>query len=213
MKKITLFSILAVFVAALSFTSCNSSDGSSYVPPTQEEARSALSIIAGSGYNQCGILFGADEKNNIKEKDSVETTIAINVSDSSYQIRDFPVKLLAKYVNDEKCSKLISELPNQTLKGKLYLYDYASKFFFSVTENINFTDEDGDKYTLVFYGGFNTYASAGISNDKKHFIIYLTPGAIYKGTQLMDNALKTTVGQYGTVPYTVILSYVLPTTL
>jgi len=210
MKKITLFSILAVFVAALSFTSCNSSDDISIQLPTQQEASSMLNTIAGSGYNQCGILFGADEKNNIKEKDSIETTIAINVRDSSYQISDFPVKLLAKYVNDEKCSKLIAELPNQTLKGKLYPYDFSSKFFFTVTENITFNDENGDKYTLAFYGGYNTYASAGLSRDHSNFIMYLTPGAIYKGTQIVDNALKTSVGQYGTVPYTVILSYVLP---
>lgn len=211
MKKITILSILAVFCAALSFTSCNSSDDTSIQLPTQQEASSMLNSIAGSGYHQCGILFSADEKNNIPEKDSIETNITITPRDSSYQISDFPVKLLAKYVNDEKCSKLISELPNQTLKGKLYPYDYASKFFFSVTENITFTDEKGDKYTLVFYGGYNTYASAGLSRDQKHFVIYLTPGAIYKGTQIMDNALKTSVGTYGTVPYTVVLSYVLST--
>lgn len=204
MKKITLFSILAAFVAALSLTSCNSDSDNGYQLPSKQEAYQMLVKISGS--RQCGILFPADEKNNIKEKDSIVTNIAINPTDSSYVISNFPVKLLAKYVKDEKCKKLISELPNQNVRGKLYPYDATSSLFFTATNNISFKDENSNNYALKFYA-LNNLAIAGISMDKKNFLLYLTPGGIFNGTEEISNALKTAVGTYGNVPYVITLSY------
>lgn len=204
MKKITLFSILAAFVAALSLTSCNSDSDNGYQLPSKQEAYQMLVKISGS--RQCGILFPADEKNNIKEKDSIVTNIAINPTDSSYVISNFPVKLLAKYVKDEKCKKLISELPNQNVRGKLYPYDATSSLFFTTTNNISFKDENSNNYALKFYA-LNNLAIAGISMDKKNFLLYLTPGGIFNGTEEISNALKTAVGTYGNVPYVITLSY------
>lgn len=204
MKKITLFSILAAFVAALSLTSCNSDSDNGYQLPSKQEAYQMLVKISGS--RQCGILFPADEKNNIKEKDSIVTNIAINPTDSSYVISNFPVKLLAKYVKDEKCKKMISELPNQNVRGKLYPYDATSSLFFTATNNISFKDENSNNYALKFYA-LNNLAIAGISMDKKNFLLYLTPGGIFNGTEEISNALKTAVGTYGNVPYVITLSY------
>ena len=204
MKKITLFSILAAFVAALSLTSCNSDSDNGYQLPSKQEAYQMLVKISGS--RQCGILFPADEKNNIKEKDSIVTNIAINPTDSSYVISNFPVNLLAKYVKDEKCKKLISELPNQNVRGKLYPYDATSSLFFTATNNISFKDENSNNYALKFYA-LNNLAIAGISMDKKNFLLYLTPGGIFNGTEEIRNALKTAVGTYGNVPYVITLSY------
>lgn len=204
MKKITLFSILAAFVAALSLTSCNSDSDNGYQLPSKQEAYQMLVKISGS--RQCGILFPADEKNNIKEKDSIVTNIAINPTDSSYVISNFPVKLLAKYVKDEKCKKLISELPNQNVRGKLYPYDATSSLFLTATNNISFKDENSNNYALKFYA-LNNLAIAGISMDKKNFLLYLTPGGIFNGTEEISNALKTAVGTYGNVPYVITLSY------
>lgn len=204
MKKITLFSILAAFVAALSLTSCNSDSDNGYQLPSKQEAYQMLIKISGS--RQCGILFPADEKNNIKEKDSIVTNIAINPTDSSYVISNFPVKLLAKYVKDEKCKKLISELPNQNVRGKLYPYDATSSLFLTATNNISFKDENSNNYALKFYA-LNNLAIAGISMDKKNFLLYLTPGGIFNGTEEISNALKTAVGTYGNVPYVITLSY------
>lgn len=204
MKKITLLSLVAVLLTALTFTSCNSDSDNGYQLPSKQEAYQMLVKISGS--RQCGILFPADEKNNIKEKDSIVTNIAINPTDSSYVISNFPVKLLAKYVKDEKCKKLISELPNQNVRGKLYPYDATSSLFFTATNNISFKDENSNNYALKFYA-LNNLAIAGISMDKKNFLLYLTPGGIFNGTEEISNALKTAVGTYGNVPYVITLSY------
>lgn len=204
MKKITLFSILAVLFAAMSFTSCNSSSDNGMQLPTKQEAYTMMLNVGGS--HQCGILFPADKNNNIQEKDSILTSISINPSDSTYLISDFPVKLLAKYVKNEKYSKLISELPNQTLSGKLYPVDATSLFFYTATNNITFKDEQNNNYTMKFYA-LNGYAAAGLDQTKKNFLLYLTPGAIYNGTEMVNDAFKTTVGTYGSVPYIMVLTF------
>lgn len=204
MKKITLFSILAVLFAAMSFTSCNSSSDNGIQLPTKQEAYTMMLNVSGS--HQCGILFPADKNNNIQEKDSIVTSITINPSDSTYLISDFPVKLLAKYVKNEKYSKLISELPNQTLSGKLYPVDATSLFFYTATNNITFKDEQNNNYTMKFYA-LNGYAAAGLDQTKKNFLLYLTPGAIYNGTEMVNDAFKTTVGTYGSVPYIMVLTF------
>lgn len=204
MKKITLFSILAVLFAAMSFTSCNSSSDNGIQLPTKQEAYNMMLTVGGS--HQCGILFPADKNNNIQEKDSIVTNITINPSDSTYLISDFPVKLLAKYVKNEKYSKLISELPNQTLSGKLYPVDATSLFFYTATNNITFKDEQNNNYTMKFYA-LNGYAAAGLDQTKKNFLLYLTPGAIYNGTEMVNDAFKTTVGTHGSVPYIMVLTF------
>lgn len=204
MKKITLFSILAVLFAAMSFTSCNSSSDNGIQLPTKQEAYNMMLTVGGS--HQCGILFPADKSNNIQEKDSIVTNITINPSDSTYLISDFPVKLLAKYVKNEKYSKLISEVPNQTLSGKLYPVDATSLFFYTATNNITFKDEQNNNYTMKFYA-LNGYAAAGLDQTKKNFLLYLTPGAIYNGTEMVNDAFKTTVGTHGSVPYIMVLTF------
>lgn len=204
MKKITLFSILAVLFAAMSFTSCNSSSDNGIQLPTKQEAYNMMLNVGGS--HQCGILFPADKNNNIQKKDSIVTSISINPSDSTYLISDFPVKLLAKYVKNEKYSKLISELPNQTLSGKLYPVDATSLFFYTATNNITFKDEQNNNYTMKFYA-LNGYAAAGLDKTKKNFLLYLTPGAIYNGNEIVNDAFKTAVGTYGPVPYIMVLTF------
>ena len=204
MKKITLFSILAVLFAAMSFTSCNSDSDNGIQLPTKQEAYNMMLTVGGS--HQCGILFPADKNNNIHQKDSVETNITINPTDSTYRISNFPVKLLAKYVKNETYSKLISEMPNQTLSGKLYALDATTPFFYTATNYVTFKDEQNNNYTLKFYA-LNGYAAAGIDQTKQYFLLYLTPGAIYNGTEMVNDAFKTTVGTYGSVPYTMVLAF------
>ncbi len=204
MKKITLFSILAVLFAAMSFTSCNSSSDNGIQLPTKQEAYNMMLTVGGS--HQCGILFPADKNNNIQKKDSIVTNITINPSDSTYLISDFPVKLLAKYVKNEKYSKLISELPNQTLSGKLYPVDATSLFFYTATNNITFKDEQNNNYTMKFYA-LNGYAAAGLDQTKKNFLLYLTPGAIFNGNEIVNDAFKTAVGTHGPVPYIMVLTF------
>lgn len=211
MKNFKLLSVLAVCLMAFAFTSCNdSTSGVNY--PTTEEAYNMMAKF--EGYHQCGILFPSDEKNNIADKDSIETTVRIAARDSSYTISNFPTKCLAKYIKDEKISKAVAELPNQTLQGKLLAYPgstVASPMFGSATNNIKF-QIDGKNYTLAFYAGYNSFALAGaaVDNAKKNcFVLYITPGAIYEGTSVVSDALKYGTGIYGSTPYVVTLKYFL----
>ena len=163
-------------------------------------------MLTVGGSHQCGILFPADKNNNIQKKDSIVTSISINPSDSTYRISNFPVKFLAKYVKNEKYSKLISEVPNLTLSGKLHSLDATTPFFYTQTYNITFKDEQNNNYTLAFYA-LNGYAAAGFDKSKQNFLLYLTPGAIYNGTEMVNDVFKTTVGTYSSVPYIMILTF------
>ncbi len=217
MKKITLFSILAVMFAALAFTSCNSDSDNSTSLPTQEEAQAMLNTVA--GYHPCGILFPGNNATNESDKiakDSVEAVLRITAKDSSFVISDFPVKNLAKYIKDESLSKLVAALPNQNLNGKLLAYPggtATSPVFGSVTQNIEFKDAEGKSVKFLFYAGYTNYSLAGYASQttgtttKKIFLMYLTPGAIYVSDQMKSDALKTQSSSYGSVPYVISLKY------
>lgn len=212
MKKITLFSVLAVLFAALSFTSCNSDSDSSYQLPTKEEAYAMMNKIGGYSTHRCGILFPGDKDNNI-EKDSVEAIVSINPTDSSYTIQNFPVKLLAKYLKDnnteaQKYKTLLEAMPNQTLKGKLYCISTTAPLFYTMTQNINITNEQNEQIQFAFYSGYTDYALAGISQDNKSFLLYLTPGAILQGKDVKNDIFKSQHSSYN-VPYVIYLKYAL----
>lgn len=207
MKKFKLFAILAVCFAALSFTSCNSdSDNSGLQVPSETEARAMLSKIGGA--HSAGMLFVGDTNNKI-EKDSVGSLICrVNVSDSTYTVEDFPVSKFSRYIKDENLKKAMEALPNQTLKGKLYPYQYASSLFCTQLENITFKTADGKDAILAFYGGLSNYSLAGYAQNK-NFAIYITPGGIYIDKQLKNDALYTGTSSYygGSVPYICILQF------
>ena len=206
MKKFKLFAILAVCFAALSFTSCNSDSDSGMQVPSQVEAQAMLSKIGGSHLS--GMLFIGDTNNKI-EKDSVGQLICrVNVSDSTYTVQDFPVSKFARYVKNENLKKAIEALPNQTIKGKLYPYQYASSLFCTQLDNITFKTAEGKDAALAFYGGLTNYSLAGYAQNK-NFAIYLTPGGIYVDNQLQNDALYTSTSSYygGSVPYICILQF------
>ena len=213
MKNFKLFSILAVLLAAISFTSCNSDSDNGQQLPGQQEAQAMLLKVAGR--HHCGILFPGDGKteNSTIAKDSIETDFYVSASDSAFTITNFPVKNFAKYTKNESISKQVATLPNQDLTGKLLPYDYATTLFGSYTNNITFTDASGKKVTLALYGGYNSYSLAGYATNqttkKQSFMMYLTLGAVYVDNQLQSDALNTVSTVYGAVPYTVYLQYML----
>ena len=208
MKKITFLSILALCLTALSFTSCNS-DSDSFQYPTQTEAYNMMVKIAGTGFNSGKIIFPGDsiDKETQWKTDSTYTTVTINPRDSSYTISDFPVSKLANYVKKAELSSLIAKLPNQTIKGKLLAVDKENLGFGTVTDNIKFTNSEGKEVQLAFYGGYTNYSLAGITQNKKNFVLYLTPGAIYVDKKLQDDAIRTYTSYGYTLPYIVRVVY------
>ena len=57
MKKIKLFSIVAAFVAAFAFTSCNTGDDNSYSYLTKEQQLSYQKTMAMGSYNNMKLIF------------------------------------------------------------------------------------------------------------------------------------------------------------
>ena len=84
--------------------------------------------------------------------------------------------------------------------------DATSLFFYTATNNITFKDEQNNNYTMKFYA-LNGYAAAGLDQTKKNFLLYLTPGAIYNGNEIVNDAFKTAAGTYGPVPYIMVLTF------
>ena len=210
MKKITLLSVLAFIIATVAFTSCNT-DGESYSLnlPDKQTAKSMLAKVAGQ--HDCGILFPGSTANKI-EKDSVATTFYVNEKDSSFTITDFPVKNLAKYMNDSILIKSVEALDNQTLKGKLLPYSEDGMMFGSLTNTITFKNLDGEETAIAFYGGYQNYSLAGYATStitgKQSFLLYMTPGAVYVNGTLKSSALKVmSYTQNIAVPYTIKLQY------
>lgn len=208
MKKITIFSILALCLMVLSFCSCNS-DSDTYKYPTTTEAYNMMLQIAGRGYNSGKIYFPGDsiDKNTKWKADSVVTTIHVNPTDSSYTISNFPVSKLSNYIKDETVSKAFAKLPDLTLKGKLLAADAQNLGFGTVTDNISCTMEDGKVATLAFYAGYSNYSIAGPTTDKKRFVIYLTPGAIYIDGKLKSDYVRTYTNYGYAFPYIVRAVY------
>lgn len=66
MKKITLFSILAVLFAAMSFTSCNTDGDSGMNILTLEQQKSFQHAMAAGSYNNMTILYEKKNDANVK---------------------------------------------------------------------------------------------------------------------------------------------------
>ena len=104
MKKITLFSILAAFVAALSFTSCNTDSDNSFTPLAPETQKSFQAAMSIGSYNDMVILFEKKNKANVNNQiDSVASSVRISMyNDSTMSISNFPVAALAEHISDKE---------------------------------------------------------------------------------------------------------------
>ena len=104
MKKIKLFSIVAAFVAAFAFTSCNTGDDNSYSFLTKEQQLSYQKTMAMGSYNNMKLIF--DHKNaadtSIKT-DSVDTYCNVSMyGDSIIRVANFPVAKIAEHIYNNK---------------------------------------------------------------------------------------------------------------
>lgn len=196
MKKIKLFSILAAFVAALSFTSCNTGDGNSYQAPSLEQQQNMISKL---GYMQDGILVYYNEnKLNTKDvTDTIPNTIAYMTSDANkdkngtiqnyYGIAtfQFPVSILKNYINDDKLAEKIGEMAPQSLKVYLTPYSITNMTFVANPEDLKLGDiTTGEQtYKDVTIKFYNNYYLGGFTTNettkKTCFQISMLAGAVY----------------------------------
>lgn len=111
MKKIKLFSIVAAFVAAFAFTSCNTGDDNNYTKPLTKSEKD-LCYLKTAGVHNGKLAYMSDEhvteikgtKEYIDTLD-VATDIYGNGKDTVMTVRNFPVKILARYIPEKLTRK------------------------------------------------------------------------------------------------------------
>ena len=138
MKKITLLSLVAVLLTALTFTSCNTGDDNGYSLLTKEQQDAYQTKMAGS-YRNLVLLFDHKNDANVKNQaDSVETECYFSMrNDSTFTISNFPIKKLAEHISNPELKEAISKVEDKTVTGmymvlpnsqtnQAYFYAYPS---------------------------------------------------------------------------------------
>lgn len=183
MKKITLLSLVAVLLTALTFTSCNTGDDNGYSYLTKEQQDAYQTKMAGSYPN---LVLSFDHKNdaNVKNQvDSVETECYFSMrNDSTFTISNFPIKRLAEHISNPELKEAISKEGDKTVAGKYmvlpnsqtnqaYFYAYPSPINLNLTYG---SDAKEHKVVLVFTP--DTYYVGGCiwSTKQIGFPFYLT---------------------------------------
>lgn len=104
MKKITLFSILAAFVAALSFTSCNTDSDNGDSPLSKEAQKNFQMAMSVGSYDDMVVLFEKKNDANVKNQiDSVPSSVRISMTgDSTMSIANFPIAAIAEHISNKE---------------------------------------------------------------------------------------------------------------
>ncbi len=195
MKKITLLSILAAFVTALSFTACNSSDSDSTETISLENQQTMISNL---GYMQNGnLIYYSENKLNVNDvTDTIPATAYMTSGttkatdgtiQSYYGIASFqfPVSTLKNFISDKKLAEKIGEMESQTLKVYLIPYSITNQSYIANPDDIKLGDitTDSQTYkdvTIKFYSNYYLGGFATNQTSKNtYFQIYLVAGAIY----------------------------------
>lgn len=181
MKKITLLSLVAVLLTALTFTSCNTGDDNGYSLLTKEQQDAYQTKMAGS-YRNLVLLFDHKNDANVKNQaDSVETECYFSMhNDSTFTISNFPIKKLAEHISNPELKEAISKVEDRTVPGKYMVLpkSQTSQAYFSacpspITLNLKYgSDAKEHKVVLIFsayYAGVWIWATKQIG-----FPFYLT---------------------------------------
>ena len=181
MKKITLLSLVAVLLTALTFTSCNTGDDNGYSYLTKEQQDAYQTKMAGP-YHNLVLLFDHKNDANVKNQvDSVETSCDFR-NDSTFTISNFPIKKLAEHISNPELKEAISKVEDKTVTGmymvlpnsqtnQAYFYAYPSP----INLNLKYgSDAKEHKVVLVFTP--DTYYAGGCIWATKQigFPFYLT---------------------------------------
>lgn len=181
MKKITLLSLVAVLLTALTFTSCNTGDDNGYSYLTKEQQDAYQTKMAGF-YPNLMLLFDHKNDANVKNQaDSVETSFSMR-NDSTFTISNFPIKKLAEHISNPELKEAISKVEDKTVTGKYMVLPNSltnQAYFYAcpspITLNLTYgTDAKEHKVVLVFTASSYYLGSCVWSTKEIGFPFYLT---------------------------------------
>lgn len=191
MKKIKLFSMVAAFVAAFAFTSCNTGDdnNSYYQPLTQAEKQTCYFKTAGSRMNK--LAYISDEHVTLKDgkKEYIDTLdVATSIygdgKDTVMTVRNFPVKILERYIPESADTKELKEALKKyempvNFKSVVYYYSVTPVLQFLLTpETITVNLEyGGATHKVNFYcyaNGYYIYNTGLVNSTTSKLEAYLT---------------------------------------
>lgn len=185
MKKIKLFSIVAAFVAAFAFTSCNTGDDQ---PLTQAEKQTCYLKTSGSRMSK--LAYVSDEHVTKKDgKEEYHDTLDVSTSihgddkDTVMTVNNFPVKIFARYIpekvdtKDLKEALKIYEMP-VSFKSVVYYYTVTPFIQFmlfpdAITVNLEY---GGATHKVKFYcysSGNSRFTFGKVTQDKSKVEAYL----------------------------------------
>lgn len=164
MKKITLLSLVAVLLTALTFTSCNTGDDNGYSYLTKEQQDAYQTKMAGS-YSNLVLLFDHKNDANVKNQvDSVDTECYFSMrNDSTFTISNFPIKKLAEHISNPELKEAISKVRNQPVAGKYMVLPNSltnQAYIYACPSPINLDltyGSDAKEHKVVLYFTANTY--------------------------------------------------------
>lgn len=182
MKKITLLSLVAVLLTALTFTSCNTDDNG-YSLLTKEQQDAYQTKMAGS-YRNLVLLFDHKNDANVKNQaDSVETECYFSMrNDSTFTISNFPIKKLAEHISNPELKEAISKVEDKTVTGMYMVLPNSQTnqaYFYAYPSPINLNlkyGSDAKEHKVVLVFSPDTYYAGGCIWATKQigFPFYLT---------------------------------------
>lgn len=156
MKKIKLFSMVAAFVAAFAFTSCNTGDDNNYTKPLTKSEKDVC-YLKTAGSRMSKLAYMSDEhvtetKGTKEYIDTLGVTASIygEGKDTVMTVRNFPVKILARYIPENADTK---ELKEALKKYEMPVNFKSVVYYYSVTPVLQFLLYPETMTINLEYGG------------------------------------------------------------
>ena len=176
MKKITLLSLVAVLLTALTFTSCNTDDNG-YTPLTPESQRTFQSLMSIGSYNDMVILYKKKNDANVNNQiDSVSSSVHVSMyNDSTMSIANFPIAAIAEHISNQELSQAIAKEAPRTITCKYNVMPNSTSevAYYIACPNVielNLTygaDNKSHKVQLVFMPNQNYYGYCTLKDPRK----------------------------------------------